>query len=485
MSELNHGINVYKNSTEFPARVNAEVSVPFFIGAWPCHTAGGYSANPTLIKSFEAAKREGGYSDEWRDTSGNPKWSLCQAAYSHFKLFGAAPAVFCNVFDPATHKSAVAAADKTVTDHCISLPFDALDTAALVIKTTGESPETLVKDSDYTTYYTDDALMIELDSESDHYDAESLNVAYDKADLSAITAATIEEAVEKIEECNARIGIVPDLICAPGWSQTPAVAQVMAAKAPAVNGLFHAKAVVDIDSGTSGADAYDEVKTFKDANGYTDENMIVCWPLIKVGEYVFDYSVYLCGVMAVLDASNGGVPYESPSNKTINITGCVNKAGTEINLTPAQGDEVSYTSGVVTAINFSGWRVWGNYTGCKTAGETDVAKIYICTNRMMDYICNTFVRNYWSYVDRPLTRVLIDAIVNSFNTWLNGLTHDGKLYGGEIQYVEDNNPLSELIGGKFRLDAAVASPVPAQRIDMFVEYDVDILVEALTAVTGG
>ncbi len=98
---------------------------------------------------------------------------------------------------------------------------------------------------------------------------------------------------------------------------------------------------------------------------------------------------------------------------------------------------------------------------------------------MQDYICNTFVDTYWSYLDKPLTRVLIDAIVNSFNSWLNGLTHEGKLYGGEIQYIAENNPTTNLLGGKFRLDTKMASPVPAQQIDMYVEYDVAILTAAL------
>ena len=98
---------------------------------------------------------------------------------------------------------------------------------------------------------------------------------------------------------------------------------------------------------------------------------------------------------------------------------------------------------------------------------------------MQDFICNTFVKTYWSYLDKPLTRVLIDAIVNSFNSWLAGLTHEGKLYKGEIAYVEDNNPTANLIAGHFRLDATVASPVPAQRADLFVEFDVDALTEAL------
>ena len=77
-------------------------------------------------------------------------------------------------------------------------------------------------------------------------------------------------------------GFVPDLICAPGWSSNPAVAAVMAAKAPSINGLFKGKAVVDLDTAASAASSYDKVLSWKNTNGYTDENMIVCCRLSRL-----------------------------------------------------------------------------------------------------------------------------------------------------------------------------------------------------------
>ena len=105
--------------------------------------------------------------------------------------------------------------------------------------------------------------------------------------------------------------------------------------------------------------------------------------------------------------------------------------------------------------------------------------MFICTNRVQDWICNTFVNTFWQYIDRPFTPVLRDAIINAFNTWLNGLTSEGKLYGGQISYNEELNPVTSLMNGMFRLDCEAASPVPAQRIDMHVKYSVDMLEAAL------
>lgn len=471
---LNHGVNTYKSDKKFSAIKEAGVGIPFYIGCWPCHLGQGYTGKPQIAYNFGEAEKLGGYSTEWRDDTGAAKWSLCQAMYAQFKLFGMAPAIFYNIFDPATHKTAATGTKFQFTDHITTLPADALDSGVTV----SDGADVLVKDTDYETYFDEGQLIVALKSSSTHYAATELTIGYDKVDLSAITAQTVEAAVEKIEECKSIFGVVPDLICAPGWSSVPTVAAVMATKAGSINGLFRGKAVVDLDSSTSGADKYSEVLSYKSDNGYADEDMIVCWPMMKVGAYLFDASVLVCGKIAEVDQGNGDCPYESPSNKSLPITGCVNKAGEEINLTVQQADIVSYSAGVVTAINFNGWVLWGNYTGCWPA-STDVAKYFICTNRTMDWICNTFVNTYWSYVDKPLTCVTIDAIVNSFNSWLSGLTHDNKLYGGEIQYISGNNPTASLIGGKFRLDTIMASPVPAQEIDMYIEYDVDILTEAL------
>lgn len=475
---LNHGINTYKSDTKFAAVKTANVGIPFFVGAWPCHTAGGYTGKPQLVTNFEEAKKLGGYSTEWRDAKKDPKWNLCQAMYSHFKLFGMSPAVFFNVFDPSKHKTAVEAAEVAVADHIATITGDAINDENLIVKSADVS---LAKDTDYEVYYDDDKCVIELLKDGSGYSAMALTVSYNAAKVDAITAADIEEAVEKVEECKSRFGIVPDLLLAPGWSQIPSVAAVLAAKAASINGLFKCKAVVDVDTdAATGANTYSKVLEWKNKNGYTDDNMIVCWPLAKVGDYVFDYSVIACGVIANTDSDNGNCPYESPSNKSIAISGLCTKDGTEINLSIQQADVVSYSAGVVTALNFNGWVLWGNYTGCWPA-SSDVSKYFICTNRMMDFVCNTFVNTYWSHLDRPLTRVRIDAIVNSFNSWLNGLTHEGKLYGGQIEYVAANNPTANLIAGKFALNTRIASPVPAQEINMYEEFDVEYLNSALSA----
>ena len=193
---LHHGINTYKDDTNFATVKTAGVGIPFFVGAWPCHTAGGFTGKPQLITSFSDAEKLGGYSEEWRTSNGSPKWTLCMAVYACLKAMAVSPVIVYNVFDPSSHKEAVAAADIGVTDHIATLSLDALDTEALVVKASSES-SALVKGTDYDVYYDSKGCYVELLPDSLSYSAATLNIAYDKAKPEAITASDIEAAADK------------------------------------------------------------------------------------------------------------------------------------------------------------------------------------------------------------------------------------------------------------------------------------------------
>lgn len=473
---LNHGINTKISDTDFVSVTTTPSGIPIFFGAAPVHTAAEYDGDLVLVRSFAEAERKLGYVD-----SGWETWTLCEAMFGHLKLSAMAPAFFCNVFDPKTHKKSASAAEFDVSNHSVTLPEYIAD-ASLVIK----NGQTVVEEDEYDVSYDGTDLIVTLKSGSANYSATTLNVAGNQIDKTKITTSVVETAIEKIEGCKAKFGVTPDLLLAPKFSRDAEVAQLLAAKAAAINGLFRGKAIVDLPSDDHAAEAYDDVHEIAQDEGYTDKNMIVCWPeFVTVGsgdgKRRLHFSTVLAGKIASVDAEHDGIPVESPSNKALAISGAeiYAQSDAEVNLTVGEADVVSISSGVVTALNFDGWRTWGNYTACRTVNENDPAKVYICCSRMMDYICNVFVNTFWDYVDRPLTSVLVDAVVNNFNAWLGGLTANGALLGGEIAYVADNNPTADLLAGKFRLDTRVAAPVPAQQIDMVVEFDADLLVSSL------
>jgi phage tail sheath protein FI len=290
----------------------------------------------------------------------------------------------------------------------------------------------------------------------------------------AVTAAEVAAAVDKIDLCMAKFGIIPDLILAPGFSDQSVVAAAMATKIASVNGLFRGKAVIDVTG-----DTYTAAITAKNSGSFT-EDMIVCWPYAKLGELKFHMSTVIAGRISMTDSDNEGVPYESPSNKSISTDGLCTSAGAEIVLTLAQANLLN-AAGIDTGLNFmGGFKAWGNYTGCYPA-STDVKDYFVPVSRMFDWVANTLIKTFWSKLDRPMNRRLIDGILDSCNIWLNGLVGRGYLLGARVEMVEAENPVTDLMAGIVRLHVFMTPPSPAQEIDFTLEYDASYVESALSA----
>ena len=470
-----HGVYVSELGTAVSTPVAVETGIPFVIGLSPVHTADNPAAagEPVICYTFNEFVEKFGYSDDWET------YNLCEFAYSQFKLYGMAPVIFCNLLAPATMQSAVAAADKDVSGHKVVLTVKGIDDAGLVVKDKAETPNTLVKDTDYSVYYNEDGkLTVELLSTSTHYADTQLNITFNEVTPASVNATAIANGLEKIELCMSKFGLVPDLICAPGFSQNSAVAAVMTAKAAGINGMFPAVAIVDIDTAASGgADSYDEVIALKNSNNMTGALEIVCWPLAKLGDKIFHMSTVVAGRIAQTD-SEFGAPYASPSNQSIKIDSLVVAAGTAVNLTLAQANLLN-NGGIVTALNFmGGFRLWGNYTGCYPV-STDVKDYFIPIRRMFNWVTCTIIRTFWDRVDMPISRRLIDSIIDTANIWMNGLTGSGYIFGGRIEYLEEENPDQNIMAGMIKLHVYITPPSPMQELDFVLEYDASYVEAAL------
>lgn len=473
----NHGVNVNELATAVSTPVAVATGIPFVPGLSPIHTADNPAAvgQPVLCTSFAEFKSKLGYSDDWAT------YNLCEFAYSHFMLYGMQPVIFLNLLDPSTMKSAVAAADKDVTGKKVVLTVNGIDDAGLVVKAQGGNGNAYVKDTDYSVYYNEDGkLTLEVLPDGACYSASKLNVTYNEVTPASVNATAVATGIENIELCMTKLGIVPDLIVAPGFSQAPAVAAVMTAKAAAINGMFPAMAIVDINTAASGgADAYDEVIAQKNSDNMTGALEIPCWPLAKLGDKVFHMSTVAAGRIALTD-SEYGAPYASPSNKDIKIDSLVDAAGNEINLTLAQANILN-DGGVVTALNFmGGFKLWGNYTGCFPA-STDVKDYFIPIRRMFNWVTCTLIRTFWDRVDEPMNRRLIDSIVDTANIWMNGLTGSGYILGGRVEYIAEENTDQALMAGRIKLHVYITPPSPMQELDFVLEYDASYVEAALGA----
>ena len=481
------GVHVFEKATSVQTPKVATVGIPFVVGTAPVQSAAkpAKSNVPVLVTSWDEAVEKLGFSYDWES------YTLCEFMYSHLQLFGAQPVIFCNISDPASMKREEAAADYTVADHRVAVSVDAIaDTIKVsVTEGAGETAATraLERDTDYSILYDRDdtdtyVCIVELLEDGSAYNAETVSVAYSAADPKTATVADVVDGVAQVDACLTAVGLVPDLVAAPGWSHNTVVAAVMATKAAAINGLFKGKAVIDADSGEDGVTEYSQLSGYKNKNNFVDVDQIICWPMVQLGDYRFHLSTQLCGLMATVDAGNRGIPYESPSNKNLKMDACVLADGTPVNLTWNQVDLIAGSWGVVTAVNFldSGWVAKGNYTACYP-GNTDVKDQFIPVSRMFDFIGNTLIRTFWSKLDKPMTPALRDSILQTCNIWLGGLTGGGYLYGARAEMLAEENPLTSLLDGIITLHIYNAPPVPAQEIDFILEYDVSYMETALAA----
>lgn len=476
-----HGVSTRQVTTSVSTPITAASGVTFVVGTAPVHILGADGAayknvnTPVMCNSYNEAVNALGYSDDWQ------KYTLCEVMYNHFKLYATAPVFFVNVLDPAKHKISVTAKSYKIVDGKAKLP---LDTIAESVKIADYK-----RGEDFDLLYDDDSLVVEvLDGGGIPAETTELSIGFDKVDTSQITKADIiggfnvetkkTSGFELLEAVFPKYGIAPDLLICPEWSSDPVVAAIMATKAAGINGVFQAKALVDVD--TNAVKYYADVTAWKKENNINDKSQVLCFPMCKLGDKVFHLSTQMAGLMATVDADNGGCPAESASNKTLKIDSTILADGTEVWLDLTQANCLN-SNGITTALNFvGGFVLWGNETACYPA-SADVKDYFLCVSRMFDWVSNSLVLTYWSKIDNKFNDRLIDSIVDSVNIWLNGLVAEEKLLGGRVEFIASENSKTSLMSGKAIFHIFLTPPSPAKEIEFILEYDASYLESALTA----
>ena len=280
---LKHGVYAQEKATSLVTPLVADVGIPFVVGAAPVQSAGSPARPnvPVLCTSWDEAAAKLGFSYDWE------AYPICEFMYSHFQLFGCQPVIFCNVMDPARMKTEAAAAEYAVTDHVVRLPFSTLGDSIAVSLPDGEqdsgAPEgagggaALERDEDYSVLYdeNENACIVELLGSGSAYGAEKLLITCAEAAPGEVILADIVEGLGVVDDCLSQVGVIPDLICAPGWSHNTVAAAVMATKAAGIVGLFRAKALIDCDTGEEGVREYSELTPYKNKNNFVDRKSVV------------------------------------------------------------------------------------------------------------------------------------------------------------------------------------------------------------------
>lgn len=470
-----HGVRVKEVPTSILTPASTTAGLPVVFGTAPVHLTNDPAKNvnrPVICYSWDEAVAALGYSDDW------DAYTLSEVMYSQFKLYGVQPIIFVNVLDPKKHKEEVRdTTGHTVTEGRVILS-DAVLLDTLRVKN-AEAEEPAAHLTDYTAAYDDEGrLVISVTPTGALKSTENLYLDYDRIDPQKVKDADIiggasksgTAGLEWLDAIYTLFSLVPGIVAAPGWSEHPAVASVMKAKAMNISGLFRCICLTDVDTGE--VKHYADVNAWKNKNSYTGVNQVVCWPCVKNGDMVFHMSTHILGIIGVMDAANGDIPYESPSNMTMQATGICLKDGTETVVTYPQANLLN-SQGIMTALNHGGgWKSWGNHTGAYPS-ITDVKDTFICVRRMFDWQYQTFILTNWQKVDRPLTIVLVRALADSEKIRMNGLVSRGYLLGADVVLREEENPLTDLLQGIIRIHVFMTPPVAAQSIEGILEYDVN------------
>jgi len=488
MSDYKHGAYASEVATSVTAPVTVSAGLPIFIGRAPVNLVvdpAAYVNKPLLAYTYAEAVKALGYTDDFEN------YELCEAMKALFKLYQVAPVVFINVLDPTKHITATKNGPVSLASGTVTIDKTGILLTSLQVSLT-EAGEILKQNTDYTVAFNDDKKPVITAIVGGALDGKTtILVTYNAIDPSKVKSTDIIGGVdattgavsgsECIDQVFPKLGLIPGLLAAPGWTEKSSVAAVLKAKATSINTLFKAMAVCDIDStAETGANLYTKVYAWKSEKNYTSEFMINCWPKVKLDSEIYRYSTQLVGLMCYTDSKNDDIPYVSPSNQTLQIDGIQNAAGDEVILGP---DQAAYLNGkgIVTATNLMGaWKAWGNRTGIYPT-STDPKDAWIPVRRMFNWVGNTLIVTYWQKVDAPTNKRLVQSVIDSINIWLNGLGAKGALLGGYVEYREDENPETDLLNGINRFHIHLTPPIPNEDMEFILEFDVTLLKSLFTA----
>lgn len=284
-------------------------------------------------------------------------------------------------------------------------------------------------------------------------------------------------------------GVIPNLLAAPGWSDKHEVCAALAKACRKVNGHWDAMYVVDIPLEERGQkiDTIEKALTWKSAHKtllrpdtknsqpYNDERSKVCWPQSQDDKgRIFHLSTLCVAAMLKTDQDNGGYPFETCGNKSVPIIKQYFGEDTQNKGFDQRESDALCAKGITTVIPWAmSWQIWGDHTGAYDFDDTELnARCrFDVSMRMLMYITNSFQKEWALTIDQPLTRALIDTIVNREQEKLDQLVSLGALIGKPvISFSSEDNQPTDLMNGSFTWQIAVTPIPPLKSATVKVAY---------------
>ena len=479
---------IYKHGTygEMISSVDRDAAsvntVAVYIGTAPVNLVRGWAKAdvvnaPVCLSSWAAVKRKMGYSAAW------DKFTLCEAFKAHFNGDeNIGPIVVINVLDPATHKAASETTTQiTFVNGRATITSDVIILDTLVL-------EDKVEGTDYSMIYDFDKGQVVIESIGTAKITGTIAATYSTVDPSAVdaediiggvTAGGVYTGLGCVGLIYQTLNLIPNLLAAPGWSDTKTVYDAMITAATKINGHWNAMPVVDIPIGEASTKA--EAIAWKNTNGYISNRAKVCWPQIKTGSGVaYHLSTLWVWRQMLVDALHDGIPMESASNKAIPaVKQYFGADSTNRGFDLTGGNELN-AEGITTAVFFGGqWVLWGPHTAAFTQeafneGNLDNRDIFDSNIRMMMHVINSFQRDWALTIDQPMTRALSETIKEREQEKADALVAIGALIGVPVvDFNESDNSTDDLMQGNFVWRFKGTSPPPFKSGSIMVAYTAD------------
>lgn len=451
-----HGVYVTEKPTSITGQRSVDSAIPVVFGTAPK----GAVNQPFVVRSYTEAVQEFGFSTDFET------YTLSEFIDCHFNLYKQSYAILINVADltkfKKTNTVVIDISDRvTVTD----ISYPGLDSIKLKKGTTD-----LVKETDYSVKLdTNGTLIISIpDGSTLTLPATELTLSYDSFDSTKLKNTDVIGGVdpntgvrtgfELLDNIVPQLNVVPSLVLAPRHSTDPLVSSAMVAKAQSINEMFKAFALTDLDTKT--------IKSKQkaiEAKQTGDPGQVICWPKVVKNGRMYHISTHLACVIAQMDSDNDGVPSRAPSNRTMQVDGCVLDDGTPVFVGPSDANDLNAV-GITTMLSFFGGpRSWGTRTAA-FPNATDMKDNFIHAKRMMFWINNWLITDTWQEVDSEINRRFLQAVTSKHNIRLNGLTSSGAILGGSCEFDPLDNSIGQMIEGKVMFKLSVGIPGIAENI---------------------
>ncbi|WP_064615533.1 phage tail sheath protein [Streptobacillus moniliformis] len=466
-----HG--TYQSETKSDITLPVEMAYGYFIvGNAPMNKV--KEKNRTVNKVL----RIGSYKEaiEMFGDTNDLDFSISQAIKIFFELYLVSPLYVVNLVDVGKHK-------KTST----KITGLKVEEGKVLIKNHKIIPETVVVKNNTNSVEIVDKVLNWTELGLEIYvtptNSTTVDVEFNEIDLSLITkkeaiggydTTTMQRTgLELLDEVFLNYSELPSFIDVPDFSHEGDVAAVMATKAKNMNGgMFETVALINAPLDKK----YDELLKWKDDSNILDNDQIILYGKLTLAGNYYNHSTHYAALSLLVDKENDGVPCQTPSNYMYKCDGMVWKGenGYEsLRLDKENQANFLNKNGIVTAINFKGWRCWGSETA-KNPLATDPKDKFVYTRRMFKYIGNELVITYFDTVDKKFTRKLAETVTKSINIRLNSFVPN-KLLEAKAEISKEDNGLINTINGDITWIIKLGIIPSLKSMTFKKKYDVDVL----------